>query len=139
VVWKIVKALYGLKQAGRVWNRALHEAMLEWGFRHLPCKWCVYIWAANRATNLVAIHVDDMVAAASDTSANDSFKRQLRSKWAISDLSKIKFCLGINIVCDPECKTISLSQTALIDCLVSQFFQTDTDSPCTPMEHRIDL
>jgi hypothetical protein len=41
--WKIVKALYGLKQAGRAWNRAMHEAMLEWGFRRLICEWCVYV------------------------------------------------------------------------------------------------
>jgi hypothetical protein len=138
-IWKIVKALYGLKQAGRAWNRALHEAMLEWGFRRLPCEWCVYVWVANGTTNLVAIHVDDMVAAASNVSANDLFKSQLRSKWAISDLGEIKFCLGINVVRDPERRTISLSQTALIDRLVSQFFQTNADSPRTPMEHRIDL
>jgi hypothetical protein len=138
-LWKIVKALYGLKQAGRAWNRALHDAMLEWGFRRLPCEWCVYVWITDGVTNLVAIHVDDMVAAASSASANDLFKAQLRSKWAISDLGDIKFCLGISIVRDPERKTFSLSQTALIDRLVSQFFQTEADSPRTPMEHRLDL
>jgi hypothetical protein len=80
-----------------------------------------------------------MVAAASDPTANDLFKRQLRSRWAISDLGEIKFCLGINIVRDPERKTVSLSQTALIDRLVSQFYQTDADSPRTPMEHKVEL
>jgi hypothetical protein len=138
-LWKILKVLYSLKQAGHTWNRALHEAMLEWGFRRLPSEWCIYVRVANGATNLVTIHIDDMVAAASNFSANDLFKAQLRSKWAISDLGEIKFCLGINIVHDPERKTISLSQTALIDHLVSQFFQTDADSPRTPMEHKIEL
>jgi hypothetical protein len=138
-MWKIVKALYGLKQAGRAWNRALHDAMLEWGFRRLPCEWCVYVRVTDGITNLVAIHVDDMVAAASSALANDLFKTQLRSKWVISDLGDIKFCLGISIVCDPEQKTITLSQTALIDRLVSQFFQTEADSPRMPMEHRLDL
>jgi hypothetical protein len=80
-----------------------------------------------------------MVAVASSTSANDLFKAQLRSKWVISDLGNIKFCLDISIVRNPERKTISLSQTALIDHLVSQFFQTNADSPRTPMEHRINL
>jgi hypothetical protein len=64
-VWKLVKSLYGLKQAGRMWNWEMHEAMVEWGFRRLLCEWCVYVRVENGVTNLVAIHVDDMVAAAS--------------------------------------------------------------------------
>jgi hypothetical protein len=88
----------------------------------------------NGVTNLVAIHVDDMVAAASTRDANELFKTQLRSKWDISDLGNIQFCLGIGIVRDPERCTITLSQTALIDRLVMQFHQTDAHPAATPME-----
>jgi hypothetical protein len=66
-------------------------------------------------TNLVAIHIDDMVCAASMRAANKFFKSQLRSKWEISDLGDIQFCLGIGIVHNPEQRTVTLSQTALID------------------------
>jgi hypothetical protein len=85
-------------------------------------------------TNLIAIHVDDMVAAASTRAANEFFKTQLCSKWDISDLGDVQFCLGIGIVRDPERRTITLSQTALIDRLVTQFFQTDAHPVVTPME-----
>jgi hypothetical protein len=133
-VWKLVKSLYGLKQAGRMWNREMHESMVGWGFRHLLCEWCVYVRVKDGVTNLVAIHVDDMVAAASTRAANEFFKTQLHSKWDISDLGDVQFCLGIGIVRDPDRRTITLSQTALIDRLVTQFFQTDAHPVTTPME-----
>jgi hypothetical protein len=133
-VWKLVKSLYGLKQAGRMWNREMHESMVEWGFRRLLCEWCVYVRVVDGVTNLVAIHVDDMVAAASTRAANDLFKAQLRSKWDISDLGDVQFCLGIGVVRDPERRTITLSQTALMDRLVTQFHQNDAHPATTPME-----
>jgi hypothetical protein len=138
-LWKLVMALYGLKQAGRAWNRAMHEAMLEWGFRRLLCEWCVYVRVVDGVTNLVAVHVDDMLCAASEAIANVQFKDQLRSKWNISDLGEVAFCLGIAVVRDPERRTVSLSQTALIDRLVSQFHQLDADTVRTPMEHKLPL
>jgi hypothetical protein len=133
-VWKLVKSLYGLKQSGQMWNREMHEAMTEWGFKRLLCEWCVYVRVEEGTTNLVAIHVDDMICAASTRDANEIFKSQLRSKWEISDLGDIQFCLGIGIVRDPERRTISLSQTALIDRLVSQFYQSDAHPSPSPME-----
>jgi hypothetical protein len=88
-------------------------------------------------TNLIAIHVDDMLCAASTPDANNLFKSQLQSKWAISDLGDVKFCLGIGIVQDPERRTIALSQTALIDRIIAQFHQTDAYPVSTPMESKI--
>jgi hypothetical protein len=133
-VWKLLKSLYGLKQSGRIWNREMHDAMIAWGFQRLLCEWCVYVRVVDDITNLVAIHVDDMVCAGSTPAANTSFKDQLRSRWEISDLGEIKFCLGIGIVCDAERRTIALSQTALIDRLISQFHQSDAYPTPTPME-----
>ncbi|KAF7371902.1 Integrase catalytic domain-containing protein [Mycena venus] len=133
-VWKLLKSLYGLKQSGRVWNKELHESMVGWGFKRLLCEWCIYVRIEAGRTNLVAIHVDDMICAATDRLANEAFKNQLRSKWEISDLGDVNFCLGIGIVRDPERRTIALSQTALIDRLVAQFHQIDAHPAPTPME-----
>jgi hypothetical protein len=94
----------------------------------------VYVRVSDGVTNLVAIHVDDMVCAESVRAANESFKSQLRSKWEISDLGDIQFCLGIGIVRDPERRTVTLSQTALIDRLIVQFHQSDAHPAPTPME-----
>jgi hypothetical protein len=101
-VWKLLKSLYGLKQSGHIWNCKMHNAMIAWGFWRLLCEWCIYIYIVDDVTNLVAIHIDNMICTRSTPTANTSFKEQLRSPWEISDLGKVKFCLGISIVCDAE-------------------------------------
>jgi hypothetical protein len=133
--WKLIMALYGLNQAGRAWNCAMHKAMLEWGFRRLLCEWCIYVRVVDCVTNLVAVHIDDMLCVASEAAANNLFKDQLQSKGSINDLGDVSFCLRISIVRDPKRRTVSLSQTALIDRLVIQFHQTMADMQRTPMEH----
>jgi hypothetical protein len=80
-----------------------------------------------------------MLAAASIPAANDAFKAQLKSKWAISDLGDVKYCLGIAVVRDPEHLSIYLSQTAPIDHIIEQFHQTDAYPVATPMEPRSHL
>jgi hypothetical protein len=135
-VWMLVKSLYGLKQAGHAWNHHMHNAMVGWGFQRMMCEWCVYIWQnPNGSTILVAIHVNDMLAAVSIPTANDTFKAQLKSKWAILDLGNMKYYLGIAVVRDPERLTIHLSQTALIDHIIEQFHQIDAYPVATPWNH----
>jgi hypothetical protein len=113
----------------------MHDAMVSWGFRRLMCEWCVYVWQnPDGSTILVAIHIDNMLVTASISTANNTFKAQLKLKWAISDLGDMKYCLGIAVVHDPERLTIHLSQTALIDCIIEQFHRTDTYPVATPME-----
>jgi hypothetical protein len=63
---------------------------------------------------IFTVHVDDIVAIASSAGENDRFKL-LKTKWEISTLGVVKFAPGIAISRDPSSRTISLSQTALID------------------------
>jgi hypothetical protein len=135
-MWMLVKSLYGLKQSGRIWNHELDDSMASWGFRHILGEWCVYVRTDPRSgdSNIVVVHVDDMICAAPTRADNEAFKVQLRSKWEISDLGGVKYCLGIGIVRDPERRTIDLSQTALIDRLVAQFFQSDAHPVSSPMD-----
>ncbi|KAF7360926.1 Integrase catalytic domain-containing protein [Mycena sanguinolenta] len=139
-LWMVMKSLYGLHQAGRAWNKHMHAAMLGWGFCHLLCEWCVYIRCGlDGQIIIVVVHVDNMLCAANRLAEIDTFKRQLCSRWAISDLGEVRYCLGISIVHDPERRTIALSQTALIDRIVSLFNQTDAYPVSTPMETKLPL
>ena len=64
---------------------------------------------------------------------------ELSSKWEISDLGSAKFALGIAISRDLHQRTISISQTALINHVVQQFGQSDAHSVDTPMVARLQL
>lgn len=138
-VWALVKGLYGMKQAGRTWNQTMHTAMLEWGFTRLTVEHCIYYRNNKHGKIIVAIHVDDFCSAASTPSLNEDFKNQLRTKWEISDLGAISWIVGIHATRDRTNRTITLSQTALIDKIVDQFKQTKANPVATPLLHSIKL
>ena len=114
-------------------NHPNQHIVLSWGFERLPCEWCVYRRKSSTGTIIFAVHVDDIITAASSAEENKLFKAELRSKWEISDLGAAKFALGIAISRDLKSCTITLSQTALIDRVVEDFGQRDAHPVSTPM------
>jgi Reverse transcriptase (RNA-dependent DNA polymerase) len=112
---KLLKSIYGMKQASRIWNKTFHKAVTSWGFQCVPCEWCVYYRRSSTGTIIFAVHVNDIISAASSTAENNLFKQLLRQQWEISDLGPARYALGISIECDTSSHTISISQTAFID------------------------
>ena len=96
-VMKLMKSLYGMKQASRVWNKTFDKVVKELGFERLACEWCVYRRESPRGIIIFAVHVDDIVSAASTPAENAHFKTELKNHWEISDLGPAKFALGIAI------------------------------------------
>jgi hypothetical protein len=138
-VWELQRGLYGMKQSGRIWNKTMNKALLSWGFKRLAADPCVYYRHTKSGTIVTAIHVDDFLIAGSSPETCASFKSQLKTLWSISDLGDATFCVGIAISRDRDARTISISQTALIDRIVSTFGQSDMHPISTPMDHTVQL
>ncbi|KAH0581202.1 hypothetical protein H2248_012654 [Termitomyces sp. 'cryptogamus'] len=138
-VWCLLRALQGMKQAGRIWNHTLNSNMISWGFTRLLCEYCVYYRKTDTGTTIAAVHVDDFLSIASSKAENEQFKTQLRSVWTISDLGIPRFVVGIAIEWDRERRLVKLSQTALIDKIISQFGQTNATPLTLPMESGLKL
>jgi len=132
-VMKLFKSIYGMKQASRVWNQTFNKVVENWGFKRLPCEWCVYHRRTSTGTTIFVIHVDDIISASSSPSETKRFRKELKSVWEISDLGPVKYALGIAITRDPSSRSILLSQTALIDRIAEQFGQKDAHPADTPM------
>ena len=133
-VWCLQCGLYGMKQSGRIWNSTMHKAMLNWVFKRLHADPCVYYRVTALGTVLSAVHIDDFLIVSSAPEASHAFKEELKSLWTISDLGEASFCIGIAISHNRADRTISISQTALIDHIVQQFGQTEADPISTPMD-----
>ncbi len=129
----LMKSIYGMKQASWIWNQTFHNVMISWGFERLPCNWCVYHRQSPSGTIIFAIHINDIILAASSPDENSWFKAKLKAQWDISDLRPAKFALGITITRDCTNHLISLSQTAKIDHLVKQYHQSDMHPVDMPM------
>ena len=112
----------------------MHKAMLNWRFKHLYADPCVYYRVPSIGVVLSAVHVDNFLIVSSTPDASHVLKEELRSLWTISDLGEARFCIGIAISHNWTDKTISISQTALIDWVISQFGKADADPISTPMD-----
>jgi len=132
-VMKLMKSIYGLKQAGRIWNQTFDDAVTGWGFQCMDSDQCVYHHEMETGTVIFAIHVNDIFSIADPPEENTNFKVLLRSKWEISDLGPAKFALGITIERDLNKRSIHLSQTAFIDCLIKCFNLSEAHPTDTPM------
>ena len=133
-VWKLKRGLYGMKQSGRIWNQTLNAQMISWRFTQLTCESCIYYQKTDTGTIIAAVHVDDYLSIASNKQENDFFKTQMRKVWTITDLGTARFVMGIAITWLPDQHTVAISQTALIDKIVSQFGQTHANPISAPME-----
>ena len=138
-VWMIQRGLYGMKQSGRIWNQMMNEQMLTWGFTRLSCESCIYYRSSDSGTIMSAIHVDDFLSITSNKTENERFKDQMRNIWTISDLGAVRFVIGITVTWDRPNHTVMLSQTTLIDKIVSQFGQRNASPVPVPMDPGLKL
>ena len=138
-VWQLQRGLYGMKQSGRIWNKTMNKALLSWGFKRLLADLCVYYRKTDAGIIITCVYVDDFIIAGSSSAICDAFKAQVRSLWNISDLGEASFCVGLAISRSCADRTISLSQTALIDRIITTFDQTDAHPVSTPMDSNLCL
>ena len=138
-VWKIQQGLYGMKQSSRIWNQTMNKQMLSWGFTHLSCESCIYYWNSDSRTIVSAVHINDFLSIASNQEENKCFKNQMCGVWTISDLGTIHFVVGIAATWDRPNHTVFLSQTALIDKIVTQFGQKSASPASVPMDAGLKL
>ena len=112
----------------------LHAQLVNWHFIHLECEYCIYYCHNANGIVIIAIHVNNFFMLRDSKHALSHFKTQLQTRWQISDGSPAHFHIGITIEHDRAARTLTLSQTALIDRVVSQFGLTDAHPVAIPFE-----
>ena len=138
-VWMLQRGLYGMKQAGRLWNKTMDAAMIEWGFTRLSSESCIYYRRTESGIVIAVVHVDDFLSIADSEEENKRFEAQMATRWIISSLGEPKFCIGIAIKRNRADRTVTLSQTALIDKIIIQFGQREAHPISTPMDAGLKL
>lgn len=109
-VYKLSKALYGLKQAPRAWNTKLDQILKELKFKKCTKENSVYRKDEGGTLLIVAIYVDDLFVMGNTLKVISEFKKEMSSKFEMSDLGKLTYYLGIE-VCQGE-EGIEIKQEA---------------------------
>ncbi len=123
--------LYGCKQAVRNWFQHLNQGLLGQGFVQSKIDTCLYL----RHDCIMVVYTDDcLIFARDDTIINDLIKN-LSETFILEDQGSVNDYLGIHINTDPLTNTILMSQTGLIESIISDVGLTsDSNTKTTPSD-----
>lgn len=97
-VYRLYKALYGLRQAPRAWNLKLDHVLKSMKFQRCLKETSVYLKRSEDDLLIIAIYVDDLFVTGSSRKIIDQFKEDMSIKFEMSDLGKLTYYLGIEVV-----------------------------------------
>lgn len=95
LVCRLKRALYGLKQAPRVWYSVIRDFLKEKGFTATNSDQGVFISADKQL--FIAIYVDDLLLFGAIKSQIDALKKELSSRFQMTDLGDVSHYLGMEI------------------------------------------
>ncbi|KAH9752513.1 retrovirus-related pol polyprotein from transposon RE1 [Citrus sinensis] len=130
-VCRLHKALYGLKQAPRAWFEKLRGCLLQWGFRNSKSDSSLFLRKTKVSLIMVLIYVDDILVTGPNSEELDSFIQQFNIVFALKDLGRLSYFLGIEVLYGQDC--IYLSQKKYIRDLLAKVDMLECKGVTTPM------
>lgn len=97
-VYRLHKALYGLRQAPRAWNVKLNRVFKEMGLKRCVKELSVYLKGDKGDYLIVAIYVDDLFVTGTSLKVINQFKKDMSREFEMSDLGKLTYYLGIEVI-----------------------------------------
>jgi hypothetical protein len=102
-VYKLKKALYGLKQAPRAWFSRIEAHFINEGFEKCYSEHTLFI-KTDREGNIliVSLYVDDLIFTGNNELMFAEFKTSMLREFDMTDLGRMRFFLGIEVLQRPE-------------------------------------
>ncbi|KAG8474566.1 hypothetical protein CXB51_031309 [Gossypium anomalum] len=132
LVCKLNKALYGLRQALRAWFHTLEHFLIDnLGFSASKADPSLFLRTSATSQVFLMAYVDDIVLTGSSNAEVDSVVQQLHDRFALKDMGRLNFFLGIEVKYTPQ--GLLLSQRKYIQELLNKTGMTDAAATPTPM------
>lgn len=98
-VYKLKRALYGLKQAPRAWYSRIEKYFAKEGFEKCYRVLTQFVKNGSEGSILiVSLYVDDLIFTGNNEAMFVEFKRSMMNEFAMTDLGKMKYFLGVEVV-----------------------------------------
>uniref|UniRef100_A0A2N9IH96 Reverse transcriptase Ty1/copia-type domain-containing protein n=1 Tax=Fagus sylvatica TaxID=28930 RepID=A0A2N9IH96_FAGSY len=130
-VCKLNKAIYGLKQAPQAWFSRLSSRLLQLGFHGSLSDTSLFIYKSKSFTMFILIYVDDIIITCSNPTEIDELLILLQSEFAIKDLGKLNYFLGVEVI--PNAHGTLLSQQRYIVDLLKRTKMLEAKPVSSPM------
>lgn len=132
-VCRLVKTIYGLKQSPRAWYKRIDSYLKRCGFAQSEADSNVYKMHDKSDVVYLALYVDDCIIVASSPVLMSKVKGFLTSEFDMSDLGKLTFFLGIQIVQNFSSHTIFIHQAQFVKQVLVRFRLEGAKPAATPM------
>ncbi|CAI7809873.1 unnamed protein product [Closterium sp. NIES-54] len=138
--WSLRRPVYGLRQAPREWHDTLRTTLAALGFAPSTADPSLFLRTDTSLPPLyVLVYVDDLVFATADTAGLAHVKSELQKRHTCTDLCELRSYLGLQITRDKAQRTITLTQSHMVQQVLQRFDFTYSSPQATPLSTRHSL
>ncbi|CAI7826206.1 unnamed protein product [Closterium sp. NIES-53] len=132
--WSLRRPVYGLRQAPREWHDTLRTTLAALGFAPSTADPSLFLRTDTSLPPFyVLVYVDDLVFATADTEALALVKSELQKRHTCTDLGELRSYLGLQITRDRARRTITLTQSHMVQQVLQRFGFTWSSAQATPL------
>lgn len=136
-VYKLKKALYGLKQAPRAWYSKIEAYFCQQKFEKCSHEHTLFVKHTKGKILIVSLYVDDLIFTGNCEELFEDFKCSMKKNFAMSDLGKMRYFLGVEVT--QNAKGIFIHQQKYANEILSKFGMEDCNFVCNPIVPGIKL
>ncbi|CAI7884099.1 unnamed protein product, partial [Closterium sp. NIES-53] len=131
--WSLRRPVYGLRQAPREWHDTLRTTLATLGFAPSSADLSLFLRTDTSLPPFyILVYVDDLVFATADTEALALVKSELQKRHTCTDLGELRSYLGLQITRDRARRTITLTQSHMVQQVLQRFGFTWSSAQATP-------
>ncbi|CAI7889131.1 unnamed protein product [Closterium sp. NIES-53] len=132
--WSLRRPVYGLRQAPREWHNTLRTTLAALGFAPSTAEPSLFLRTdTSMPPFYILVYVDNLVFATADTEALAHVKLELQKRHTCTDLGELRSYLGLQITRDRARRTITLTQSHMVQQVLQRFGFTWSSAQGTPL------
>ncbi|CAI5953487.1 unnamed protein product [Closterium sp. NIES-65] len=138
--WSLRRPVYGLRQAPREWHDTLRTTLAALGFAPSTADPSLFLRTDTSLPPFyILVYVDDLVFATADIAGLAYVKSELQKRHTCTDLGELRSYLGLQITRDRARRTITLTQSHMVQQVLQRFGFTYSSPQATPLSTRHSL
>ena len=139
LVTQLCIAIYGSKQGVLKWYQHLYAMLQDLGFTRMEADWGVFVVIVAEHILILVSHVDDCMITGSSSEVIKAFKKEIGTRFQITNLGPISWLLRMKVTRDRRNCTISLSQKPYVNAILTKYNFTDVKPVSIPLDPHIQL
>ncbi|CAI7829862.1 unnamed protein product, partial [Closterium sp. NIES-54] len=138
--WSLRWPVYGLRQAPHEWHDTLRTTLAALVFAPSTADPSLFLRTDTLLPPFyILVYVDDLVFATSHTAGLAHVKSELQKRHTCTDLGELRSYLGLQISRDRARRTITLTQSHMVQQVLQRFDFTYSSPQATPLSTRHSL